>query len=206
MKLLREKRRNDSFSEDDYPELHNLTMIGYGGKKPQNISVLNNQNGGTAYLLQSLPPALTARNIRFPKHDFFTESFRYYDYRDIFESLHRLFLTESNNLSVRETRDSLLKELVNRIIERMWEVRAVCAEQYRAEDSRLSRYQKIWLCDDRQQERESDDLWLSELYDYISSWIVRTYEKLIGKEAFKLGEAERIHIHEKVMENVEALR
>jgi CRISPR-associated protein Csy1 len=40
----------------DLNSILNLTKIGYGGTKPQNISVLNNQNGGIAYLLSSMPP------------------------------------------------------------------------------------------------------------------------------------------------------
>jgi len=40
----------------------------------------------------------------------------------------------------------------------------------------------------------------------ISSWIIRSYEKLMGKHAYKLGEAERVHIHELVSENREGLR
>jgi hypothetical protein len=45
----------------DLNSIWNLTAIGYGGTKPQNISVLNNQNGGIAYLLSSMPPILQKR-------------------------------------------------------------------------------------------------------------------------------------------------
>jgi CRISPR-associated protein Csy1 len=45
--------------------LGDLTAIGYGGTKPQNISVINNQNSGFSYLLPSMPPILTKRKTQF---------------------------------------------------------------------------------------------------------------------------------------------
>jgi CRISPR-associated protein Csy1 len=51
----------------DLNSIWNLTEIGYGGAKPLNISVLNNQNGGIAYLLSSMPLISNSTNapIRF---------------------------------------------------------------------------------------------------------------------------------------------
>ncbi|MBK2124879.1 type I-F CRISPR-associated protein Csy1, partial [Fangia hongkongensis] len=51
VKELRAKKYNNEYSEQGYSEIYNLTTIGYGGTKPQNISVLNNQHGGKAHLL-----------------------------------------------------------------------------------------------------------------------------------------------------------
>jgi len=56
-KAAREARKKGECIEPPhYKELFELTVIGYGGTKPQNISVLNNRYGGKAYLLSSLPP------------------------------------------------------------------------------------------------------------------------------------------------------
>jgi len=41
VKALRDKKRKNEFSEQGYCEIYGLTTIGYGGTKPQNISVLN---------------------------------------------------------------------------------------------------------------------------------------------------------------------
>ena len=62
VKTLREIKRKNEFSVQGYSELYNLTTIGYGGTKPQNISVLNNKNGGKVHLLISTPPALKKRD------------------------------------------------------------------------------------------------------------------------------------------------
>jgi len=203
---LREQKRNNAYSDRGFAELYNLTTIGFGGTKPQNISVLNNQNGGKAYLLMSMPPTLQKRNILFPKQNFFSESFRYYEYREIFDALHKLFTTEYNNKRIREGRDYRLQELMDRIIDRMWAVRAVCKEQYHPKDSRLQPHQKVWLCDENQQTREEENDWLDKLCAEIAGWAIRTYEKVLGKQAFKLGESEMLHILEIVSENRGALR
>jgi len=206
LKSLRDLKRKNEFSEQGFPELYGLSTIGYGGTKPQNISVLNNQNGGKAHLLLSAPPALNKQKIHFPKQNFFGESFRYYECREVFDALHKLFKTDYNNKNIREGRDYRVQELVDRMIDRMWVVRLVSAEQYRPELSHLKPHQKVWLCDEFQQTREEESEWLDKLCMEISSWIIRSYEKLMGKHAYKLGEAERVHIHELVSENREGLR
>ncbi|CAB1064926.1 CRISPR-associated protein, Csy1 family [Olavius sp. associated proteobacterium Delta 1] len=205
-KELKELKRNNIFSERSFVELYNLTTIGYGGTKPQNISVINNQNGGKANLLFSAPPTLQKRDIRFPKKNFFSESFSFYEYREIFDALHKLFKTDYSNIRIREGRDYRLQDLMDRIITKMWAVRAVSKEQYRSEHSQLKPHQKTWLCEEFQQTRAEKNDWIDKLCKEISNWIIRTYEKLLGKQAYKLGDSERLHIHEIVTQNREALR
>ena len=205
-KELRDQKRKNEFSEQVFSEIYNLTTIGYGGTKPQNISVMNSQNGGKAHLLQSLPPRIESRNTHFPKANFFTESLRYYDCRDTFQALHRILKTDYNNINIREGRDYRLQEIVDRIIEKMWAIRSVSSDQYHAETSQLKKHQEIWLCDEFIQEREESDKWLDTLCKEVSQWIIRSYEKGMGRQAIKLGEAERIKIAEIVTQNREALR
>jgi CRISPR-associated protein Csy1 len=205
-KALRDLERSNTYSEHGYSELYNLTVIGYGGANPQNISELNARNHGEAYLLLSAPPTLKKRKIHFPKNNFFKESFRYYEYRDIFNALHSLFKTDYNNKRIREGRDYRLQDLMHRIIDRMWAVRSVCREQYRQEDSRLKSHQKIWLCEEYRKIREEEDAWLDRLCNEISGWVIRTYERLLGKQAYKLGESELQQVWKIVTSNMEALR
>ncbi|MFH2122993.1 MAG: type I-F CRISPR-associated protein Csy1 [Pseudomonadota bacterium] len=206
IKELRALKRNGTYSKRGFAEIYNLTTIGYGGTKPQNVSVLNNQNGGKAHLLMSLPPVLQKRDIHFPKQNFFSESFRSYEYREVFDALHKLFKTDYNNIHIREGRDYRMQNLMDRIIDKMWAVRAVSKEQYRPENSQLKLHQKVWLCDEYLQTREEENDWLDKLCKEIAGWIIRTYEKLLGKQAFKLGESERFHIHDIVNQNREAFR
>ena len=205
-KCQRELKRKNEFSSQGFSELYNLTTIGYGGTRPQNISVLNNQNGGKTHLLQSLPPSIEKRSIYFPKTNFFNESLRYQDYRDIFYALHKILKTDYNNINIREGRDYRLQELIDCIIDKMWAVRSVAKAQYHADSSQLKNHQKIWLCEEFSQEREESDMWLDKLSKEIASWTILTYEKILGKQAIKLGEAERLKIVEIISNNKEALR
>jgi len=206
VKELREIKRKNEFSSIGFSEIYNLTTIGYGGTKPQNISVLNNQNGGKAYLLSSLPPSVEKRSVNFPKSNFFIESFRKRDYLDVFQALHKILKTDYNNINIRKGRDYRLQELIDRIINKMWAIRAVSGMEYFEEYSQLKIHQKIWLCDDFKTEREDSDIWLGKLIKEISNWIIRTYEKTMGKQAIKLGPEERLIIHQIVTQNKEALR
>ncbi|MFD2257191.1 type I-F CRISPR-associated protein Csy1 [Luteolibacter algae] len=45
-----------------YREYRDLAKIGFGGSKPQNITQLNSERGGNAYLLSSIPP-LWSKNL-----------------------------------------------------------------------------------------------------------------------------------------------
>ncbi len=205
-KTLRVLKRNKEFSKEGFIELYDLTTIGYGGTKPQNISVLNNRYGGKSYLLQSLPPSIEKQTIRFPRNNFFTESFRYWDCQDIFQALHKIFKTDYNNKNIREGRDYRLQDMMNRIIARMWAVRGVEDLQYKAKTSQLKTYQKIWLLKENTQQRVDSDRWLDDLCQEISIWAIKAYKKILGKQALKLGEDERLKIKQIVNQNREALR
>jgi CRISPR-associated protein Csy1 len=198
-------KKDNKYSETGYSTIPNLTMTRHGGEHPKNISGLNNKYQ-SYYLLISAPPTLQKRDIRFPKQNFFRESFRDYEYREVFDALHKLFKTDYNNVRIREGRDYRLQDLMDRIINKMWAVRAVSKEQYRPENSQLKLHQKIWLCDEFQQNRETENDWVDKLCNEISRWIIRTYERLLAKQAYKLGESERLYIHEIVTQNREALR
>jgi len=204
LKLLRDKRRNSEFSEDGYREIFGLTTIGYGGTKPQNISVLNNQNGGKAQLLNSMPPLLEKRDIHFPKVDFFRNSISIWEFKSTFYSLHYLYQREVNNMEIRDDRDAYYGEIIDKIIERMYAVREVSIEQYYEKSSKLKHYQKIWLIESEvhKKEREKDDEWLEKLLKEIARWIVSVgYKKVVGnKEYIKFGKGEYSHILE-LLEN-----
>ncbi|CAM3149092.1 type I-F CRISPR-associated protein Csy1 [Moritella viscosa] len=206
-KAIRELKRKNEFSEKGFSEIYNLTTIGYGGTKPQNISVLNNQNAGKAHLLSSLPPQLDKRTIHFPRSNFFIESFKTHEYRDVFQALHRIFRIDyKNNVSLRNSRDARIQELVDRIIDKMWAIRAVSAEQYHSDSSQLDANHKMWLHSDDAQQREEYDDWLDIVVGDIASWMTGAYKKIIGKESVMFGEEERLHFLKIVTKNKEALR
>lgn len=205
-KAARACKKNNEVFEGRYKQLINLTTIGYGGTKPQNISALNIQNGGKVHLLPSEPPKLIKRDIYFPTVDFFSQTLSFYQCRDLFYALHELFLNHKNNWNIRCERDEYYQAIIDRIIEKMWLVRIVSKTQYNPDTTQLNKTQKIWLCTVNEDKRETDSDWLDDLCKDIASFIFHGYEKLLGKKAFMFSDAEFKHIHNQVAKHKEALR
>jgi CRISPR-associated protein Csy1 len=205
-KAARAYEKNNEIYEGGYKQLVNMTTIGYGGTKPQNISVLNNQNGGKVHLLSSEPPKLTKRDIHFPVVDFFSQSFNYYQCRDLFYALHELFLNHKNDWNIRRERDEYYQAIIDRIIERMWLVRSASKAQYNPDTTQLNKTQKIWLYEVNEDRRETESDWLDDLCKDITRFIFNGYEKLLGKKAFIFSDDEFKHIQKQVVKNKETLR
>lgn len=205
-KTARACEKNNEIFEGGYKLLLNLTTIGYGGTKPQNISVLNNQNGGKVHLLSSEPPKLAKRDIHFPSVDFFSQSIGYYQCRDLFYALHELFVNHKNDWNIRNERDEYYYAIVDRIIEKMWLVRSVSEAHYNPDTSQLNKTQKMWLCATNEDKRERETDWLDDLCADITRFIFNGYEKVLGKKSFMFSDAEFNHIHKLVIKHKEALR
>jgi len=206
-KELRKKRKEGEYSDKGFSEIYDLTTIGYGGTKPQNISVLNSQNGGKAHLLRSMPPVLKRRDVYFPKNDFFKDSIRKRELSKIFSSLYYMSKINYERFKWREKTVEKFHDLMEIIIEKMWAVRLVSQEQYYEKNSKLKSHQKIWLSHLDEKKRESEDAWLDKLEKELSSWIVRSYEDFVDKKNFILGKEELKDIADNIVhEHREALR
>lgn len=205
VKEAREKKKNNQL-HSGYKEIYNLTTIGYGGTKPQNISVLNNQNAGKAHLLISLPPSIKHRDMHFPKQDFFSQTLRYSQCKSQFQALHTLYRGDENNMHIRAQRDAYYQSVIDHIIEKMWQVRAVAQEQYRSEDNQLPAAQQTWLCEHNKTLRETTDDWLDAICSSVTSYLFHGYEKTLGNKAIKFGDGEYRHMQTIVLSNKEALR
>lgn len=205
-KDARNCEKNNTLYDGGYRQLVDITTIGYGGTKPQNISVLNNQNGGKAHLLSSKPPNLAHRDIQFPTSDFFTQTLSFYRIKDLLQSLQAIFLHHKNDWQVRSERDDYYLAIFDRIVERMWSVRAVAQEQFNPDTTRLNKNQKIWLCAAYEQQRGDEDDWLDSLADMITRYIFEGYKKTFGKNAIMFSDSEFSYLYKLILDNKEALR
>ncbi|MBL1422433.1 MAG: type I-F CRISPR-associated protein Csy1 [Alphaproteobacteria bacterium] len=205
IKEARAKRKANQ-EHQGYKEIYNLTTIGYGGTKPQNISVLNNQNGGKAHMFMCAPPKIKNRDVHFPTSDFFNQTVNYFQCREQFQQLHKLYSRDDNNMHIRADRDEDYQRIVDHIIEKMWQVRAVALEQYIDTTSSLSSAQTTWLCEQHQALRDSSDDWLDDIVSSITTFVFHGYEKTLKSKAIKFGEAEHKHMKKIVEANKEALR
>jgi len=206
-KEARELRKKGEYHETGYNDLFDLSMIGFGGTKPQNISVLNNQNGGRTYLLPCMPPRLQKRKIRPPKYNFFENSLWAGRFKESFNALHKFLALDYNNVKIREHRDKSIRFIIDQVIDRMWTIRQIDAGWSQSETcSNLPEHQKIWLDDINIEAREESDGWIEKIVDEFSRWIVFTYNKILGKQAIPLGDDELLYIKSLIEQNREALR
>ena len=203
----RELKRKGEHSEDGFDDLFNLSIIGYGGTKPRNISVLNHQNGGKTYLLPCMPPALQKRKVRLPRYNFFENSLWTGNFKESFDALHKLLVVGYNNINIREGRDNIIMFIIDQVIDVIWSIRQHEPGWSRSDNySNLPAHQKIWLDNVNNEERESSDEWLDRVVGEFSRWIVFAYKKSHGKQAASLGDDELLHIKGLIEENMEALR
>lgn len=194
-KQARLARKNKQHHEQGFIELYDLTMIGYGGTKPQTVSVLNNQNGGTAYLLQSLPPILKKRSINPPRKNFFSENLntehKYFkeNLKEYFNELHKQLSNDTNNIHVRNKRDWIIKNIIYEVADRVWQIRyleAGWSDSDRYEN--LSQNQKIWLDQQYKETRQQQTDWQDDIKSRLARWLTLSYEETQGKDkALSIG-------------------
>lgn len=185
----REEKKDELYGTD-HDELWDTTEISFGGTKPQNISCLNNDYGGTAYLLPSLPPVFARRQVRLPVKDFWHEAMTYRQYEPVFRQLHKLFSMEENNKTLRDQIKATVRDLLDMAAAAAFVIREEAAgwsgcERY----SRLPQPQKIWL--DRQYAAQWPELeWRDEVSTSFGRWFIKTYEQMAKQDKVMLGDEE----------------
>jgi len=207
-KASREARKRNKPAED-YAEIYDLTSIGFGGTKPQNISVLNSQNGGIAYLLSAAPPVLGKRRLNPPRNSFFDPKYtRPKNYQDLFTEFHNTLSIAINNKGIRNKIKGLAKAIYFELIDRSWQLRYLepgwsDSDRY----SKLPKREKLWLDAQYRNSEEKDEDWLEELQRNFVRWFINGYEKVIGEQkAHSLSDHEFIKLQKWLQECGEGLK
>jgi CRISPR-associated protein Csy1 len=190
-KQAKDSRRKNEHHADGFDDMLGLTVTIYGGTKPQNISVLNNQNAGRAYLLSSIPPTFEQRQARSPTRHFFKNSLSVRRFQDSFQILDRLMHSGVNNIHVREGIRNTFKYLIDSVLQQAFRIRLQGPgwsgkEHYQA----LPLAQRIWLDDAYLEQREQNEDWQDEVAGDFARWIIKTYEYLCKDSRTKLGDEE----------------
>ena len=198
-KQAKELRRKNEHHEIGYADIFDLTITAYGGTQPQNVSVLNSQNAGRAYLLSSCPPMLEKRAIRLPKTDFFAQCLYRKNYQESFIQLHKFMQLDLNNDDIRTAIRNIIQFVIDQILVLASKTREYSVEGWSNQDyyASLPKLQRIWLDKIYQTEREEDHDWRDELSREIARWILRSYEKVIS-DAYKLGTGEILDVKQRV--------
>ncbi|MEB3767917.1 type I-F CRISPR-associated protein Csy1 [Acinetobacter sp. MD2] len=199
-KQAKENRKKNESDAIGYADIYDLTVTAYGGTQPQNVSVLNSQNAGRAYLLASVPPSFENRKVTLPTRDFFSQCLYAKGYKDTFKHLQELIRKDldgvtgqrKNNISIRKDIDKTLRKIIEQIL-----FTAFCIRQYKQQWSLSASYQnlplsqRIWLDDCYQEEREENDSWFEEISHRIAKWILDVYQdKNIVPQSYQLGDGE----------------
>lgn len=178
--------KSELYGEDNC-EIKDLVQISFGGANPQNISGMNTRQNGKFFLVRSMPPFLQKGVLRLPKKDFFLNTMYYRSYEFTFRRLHVLFQLDRNNREIRQMiRDSVM-DLVDAAI-----MRASLLQQKDggwSEGCALPVSQKIWL-DAMYEEERAEGEWVEEVSLAFGRWLLRSYERILGKEKILLGDGE----------------
>ena len=182
-KEAREARKKSQHSELTLSDVFDLSVIGFGGTKPQNISVLNSQNGGAAYLLPSLPPKLEKRKIRRPRKSFFKEILWAKRYTEEFQDLHKLLVNDANNVHVRNKRDSIVRSIIYQVVDQVWVLRRLDVGWTSSEScDALPKAQKVWLDQQYIEERKDDEVCFDLISSRLAAWLSKSYKGVVTKK------------------------
>ncbi len=202
-KLAKERRKKSEHDDVGYADIYDLTVTAYGGTQPQNVSVLNSQNAGRAYLLPSAPPQFEKRTIRLPKNDFFAQCLYRKNFQGSFLQLHKLMQLDVN-INIRTAIRNIIQFTIDQVMFQAFKIRQSYAEGWSNEDYyvNLPKLQRVWLDNFYENEREQDDEWRDELSYEIARWILRSYEKSI-EGSFTLGTGELIDVKQCVEKSLQ---
>lgn len=203
-KQAKEFRKKNEHHTEGYADIYELTVTAYGGTQPQNVSVLNSQNAGRAYLLSSCPPVLEKRAIRLPKTDFFAQCLYRKNYQESFVQLHKFMQLDLNNIDIRTAIRNIIQFVVDQILVQAYRTREYSVEGWSNQTYYLNlpKLQRLWLDSIYSAERDDDTDWRDELSREITRWIVRSYEKLIS-DAYTLGAAELLDVKLRVEKSLQ---
>lgn len=156
-RAAREARRTERPHERGYGDYPQLAIVKFGGSNPLNISQLNKERGGESYLLASLPPLWRSAAVRAPLH---TETVfaprRHFSARpevrrrsqELRAFLHQVATLDSN-LEIRRTRDQLLSDLCDQVLQFAAELRELPPGWSALADCRLHLSEQCWLDPER---------------------------------------------------------
>lgn len=201
----RDCRKNGLAHETGYNDILDLTVTGYGGTQPQNVSVLNSQNAGRAYLLMSVPPTIEKRAVRLPTSDFFSQSLRSWLFKEPMHELHKFMALDINNMKIRAAISNTIIYIAKMVLKEVSTLRVTEAgwstkEHYQG----LEDNQRIWLDDAYATVRLEQSEWIKPLSRQFARWFLDTYEKVLSADVFTLGDQELFHVEIFIIETLDA--
>ena len=176
-RAAREARRNGKSHAHGYRDWPNLLIQKFGGTKPQNISQLNSERHGQAWLLPSVPPQWEHRGLRPPliMGTIFKRLPPEFNSKALELGRYLASVTEWNNKGIRDGRARRVSEIIDELIEYAMKIQSLDAGWSANENCKLSDAERYWLDPDRddgdfQQQRSSTD-WPRDIAERFGKWL-----------------------------------
>lgn len=202
-KEAREARKKALPTDTGYKDIYGLTVTSYGGTQPQNISVLNSENAGRAYLLNSQPPKMDKRSTRKPKRDFFAECLNPFEFQDLFDQIYHLAKQNYSNIRIQAGIDNRLAFIIDTILARALMIRAQpCGWSTEKAFASLPKTQKIWLDSQYNGQREDIEEWLTEIILAMSRWLKVAYERVVKSNNLILSSEDTRYFRQRIEEKI----
>lgn len=187
-KNARNARKKSDYSETELHYYPDIAAQNFGGTKPQNISQLNSERGGTNYLLCSLPPQWQSAKVRKPLK--VPSAFRLFQYRpaikDQIQGLRRfLERNPTPNAQTRAYRDAHIDAIIDELI--LFTAELTDSEPGWSEDENceIPREEQLWLDpgrgandEDFTSEWESGD-WTEYIRHRFATWLNGQLEEVL---------------------------
>ena len=196
-----------------YRDIRNLAVIKLGGENAQNVSRLNNVQGGFHYLLPSLPPPKIADSKGFKLSKFansiFSTGLQYYA-REAIEDIFKSARDARNIVDIREARKLAIDEMLFQIFSASEELRSTLPAGW-SKDSNLERAQMLWLDpkradlegeEDFKAERESNDDWHKSIIHGFARWLNALLQAEFKEKANDFGDPEHLEWEREIEEMI----
>jgi len=185
-KATREARRKEEYSNQEDIRYPDLAVQSFGGTNRQNISQLNSQRGGKAYLFSCKPPSWQWKpTTPLNTYSIFSQRFERRLYREHIQPL-RDFLQrvadKPNNDRIKKQRARRLDEIVSEILNLAAEVQQLPPGWSANSDCKLPLVEVYWLDPGRSEideefrsQRDATD-WQAEVAQSFAIWLSRKLE------------------------------
>ncbi len=206
----RKARSEGKSHEHGYRDFPNLAMQSFGGSKPQNVSQLNSERGGKAYLLPSVPPNWVSRDVRPPRGEsIFDGAFPNRPrVKELTKTL-RAYLfekrgAEQNNMHIRGHRASLVQEIIDELLTYVAQIYTLDSGWSLQRDCNLAKGQ-CQLLDPYAAHDEEDRIDAGELSNHFANSFALWLNSAIRTDETVMGDDERVQWKHELKPQLEEL-
>ena len=204
----KEKRHHDR-ALHEYPD---VAVLKFGGTKPQNISQLNSERHGEAYLLAALPPSWVSASIRPPLHtdSIFGPYLNRHPLPRLTKALRELLLEVQgrNNVHIRAKVTELVQAIGDEVMQAAARLQELPPGWSAGADCELVAAERFWLDPDRAleddafaEQRAGTD-WRATICDRYGNWL----NARVGGDRLPVGDPEHAEWRSALEQELRMLR